>query len=211
MIDIFLHLDVYLNQWAAAWGAWLYLLVFVVIFCETGLVFTPLLPGDSLLFALGALCAVENAVLNLPTVCAVILAAAFLGDTSNYTIGYWLGDRLIRKDLRFFNKNHLKKTHQFFEKHGGRTVIMARFVPIVRTFAPFVAGLGKMTFKKFISFSVFGTALWVATCAFGGYYFGNIPAIKRNFHIVILAIMVISVIPMAIEFLKGSKKQSAKA
>lgn len=206
MIDIILHLDQYLNLWASQLGPWLYVVIFLVIFCETGLVFTPFLPGDSLLFALGAMCAVEDAVLQLPLLCGVILAAAFLGDICNYSIGYWFGDKFVNKNIRFFNKKHLAKTHAFFEKYGGRTVIMARFVPIVRTFAPFVAGLGKMTFKKFISFSVVGTSLWVLICAVGGYYFGNLPTVKSNFHIVIFAIIGISVLPIFIELLRNWRK-----
>lgn len=208
MIDILLHLDQHLNQWAAQLGPWLYVVIFLVIFCETGLVFTPILPGDSLLFALGALCATEGSVLHLPAVCAIILAAAFLGDVSNYSIGFWFGDRLVAKDLRFFNKNHLVKTQEFFIRNGGRTVIMARFVPIVRTFAPFVAGMGKMKFRRFISFSVAGTSLWVAVCALGGYYFGNIPVVKNNFELAVLGIIGVSLLPMVFEVLRAKTTRS---
>lgn len=196
MIDVLLHLDRYLNEWALQMGPWLYVVIFLVIFCETGLVFTPLLPGDSLLFALGALTATPNAALSLPAVCLVILFAAFLGDVSNYSIGFWFGDKLVEKKWRFFNKNHLAKTQAFFVRHGGHTVIIARFVPIVRTFAPFVAGLGKMKFRKFISFSVVGTSMWVVACAFGGYFFGNIPLVKNNFQFVLFGIIGLSLLPM---------------
>jgi membrane-associated protein len=211
MIDILLHLDQYLNQWSAQLGPWLYVVIFLVIFCETGLVFTPFLPGDSLLFALGALCATEGTTLNLPLVCLIIIGAAFLGDISNYTIGFWFGEKLVAKNLRIFNKKHLLKTQDFFARNGGKTVIMARFVPIVRTFAPFVAGLGKMKFKTFISFSVFGTTMWVLICALGGYFFGNIPIVKKNFELAILGIIFVSLLPMIFELLRSRLKSTRRS
>jgi len=177
----------------------------LIIFCETGLVFTPFLPGDSLLFAAGALAALGS--LN-PLILFLLLAvAAILGDTVNYWIGEFIGEKLFdSKKLKFLKREHLDKTHQFYEKHGGKTIIIARFVPIIRTFAPFVAGIGSMTYAKFLSYNFLGGILWVGLFIFGGYYFGNLPFVKSNFSAVILAIVIISVLPGVIEYLRNRKK-----
>lgn len=205
-IDIMLHLDVHLNQMAMYFGPWLYVIMFLVIFCETGLVVTPFLPGDSLLFALGAMTALENSVLNLPVLAVVLIVAGILGDAVNYAIGRYLGPRVFSSEYsRFFNKNHLLKTQAFYEKHGGKTIILARFMPIVRTFAPFVAGMGRMNYSRFAVYNIVGAFVWVLIFLIAGHFFGNIPAVKRNFHIVILAIIVISFLPVAIEFIKARR------
>lgn len=208
LIDLFLHLDEYLSTVIAQYGTWTYALLFVVIFIETGLVVTPFLPGDSLLFAAGSFAALGA--LN-PVVLFVLLAfAAFLGDTVNYWIGHTIGPRAFSGNIRFLKKEYLDRTHEFYEKHGGKTIILARFIPIIRTFAPFVAGVGMMTYWKFITYNIVGGVAWVAIFIFGGYYFGNLPFVKRNFELVIIAIILISLMPPVIEFLKA-KLESAKA
>jgi membrane-associated protein len=210
LLDIFLHLDAHLNQWAAKLGNALYGVLFLIIFCETGLVVTPFLPGDSLLFAAGALTSVEHSVLNLPYLALLLCVAAILGDSVNYSIGYRIGPRVFsRENSRFLNKRHLIRTQEFYARHGGKTIILARFIPIIRTFAPFVAGVGKMNYARFLFFNVTGGIIWVLSFLLGGHYFGNIPVIKRNFHIVIVAIIIISCIPGVIEFLRA-RKQAGK-
>jgi membrane-associated protein len=194
----FLHLDVHLGEIIAEYGATTYIIIFLIIFCETGLVVTPFLPGDSLLFALGSFSALGA--LNLGLVMALLATAAILGDTVNYWIGNKLGERLLARRSRFINPNHIARTHQFFERYGGKTIIIARFVPIVRTFAPFVAGLGAMTYRRFLLFNVSGALLWVAGICLAGYCFGNVPVIKNNFSLVALAIIFISILPGLIEF-----------
>lgn len=205
LLDLFLHLDKHLNEIIISYKSWTYLVLFLIIFCETGLVFTPFLPGDSLLFAAGALAALGS--LN-PLILFLLLAvAAILGDTANYWIGEFIGEKLFdSKKLKFLKREHLDKTHQFYEKHGGKTIIIARFVPIIRTFAPFVAGIGSMTYPKFLSYNFLGGILWVGLFIFGGYYFGNLPFVKSNFSTVILAIVIISVLPGVIEYLRNRKK-----
>jgi len=205
LLDLFLHLDKHLNEIIISYKSWTYLVLFLIIFCETGLVFTPFLPGDSLLFAAGALAALGS--LN-PLILFLLLAvAAILGDTVNYWIGEFIGEKLFdSKKLKFLKREHLDKTHQFYEKHGGKTIIIARFVPIIRTFAPFVAGIGSMTYAKFLSYNFLGGILWVGLFIFGGYYFGNLPFVKSNFSAVILAIVIISVLPGVIEYLRNRKK-----
>jgi len=199
-IELFLHLDKHLNVIIQNYGLWTYLLLFVIIFCETGLVVTPLLPGDSLLFAAGTFAALGS--LKVEWLYVLLSVAAIGGDTVNYWIGHYVGPKVFYKeDVRFLNKKYLDRTHEFYEKHGGKTIILARFIPIIRTFAPFVAGIGKMTYGRFISYNVFGGLAWIAIFLFGGYYFGNIPVVKRNFTLVILAIIFISVLPAVIEFL----------
>ena len=179
LLDIFLHLDVYLNAWAASAGAWLYVGIFIVIFCETGLVVTPFLPGDSLLFACGALAARAGSGINLWVLIPIAFLAAALGDACNYEIGKWLGPKVFsQENNRFLNKNHLLKAHAFYEKYGGKTIILARFIPIIRTFAPFVAGIGKMTYLRFASYNLIGAALWVLLFIVGGYYFADLPIVK---------------------------------
>jgi membrane-associated protein len=195
VIDLFLHLDKHLDKAAQSMGHGLYFLLFAIVFCETGLVVTPFLPGDSLLFALGALAA-TGASVNLPTVIVLLCLAANCGDITNYTLGSKIGPRLFsKKDSWLFNRRHLDEAHAFYERHGAAALIMARFVPIIRTFAPFVAGIGKMNFVRFLLFSVSGGMLWVVLLTMAGYMFGQVPVVKRNFEIVILAIIVISVLP----------------
>ncbi len=198
--DIFLHLDVHLNAWAGTLGPWLYVVLFAVVFCETGLVVTPFLPGDSLLFAAGALASRAGSPINLWVLIPVIFAAAVIGDSVNYEIGKWLGPKVFtRKDSWLLNQNHLHKAHAFYEKYGGKTIILARFIPIIRTFAPFVAGIGKMTYLHFISYNIIGAAMWVLLFVFGGYWFADLPLVQNHFHYVIVAIIVISVLPAVYE------------
>ena len=207
IIHIFLHLDVYLNSLAGTLGPWLYVLLFGIIFCETGLVVTPFLPGDSLLFAAGALASRPDSPINLWVLVPVVFAAAVLGDTVNYEIGKWLGPKVFsRQDSWLLNQNHLCRAHDFYEKYGGKTIILARFIPIIRTFAPFVAGIGKMSYLHFISYNVIGAILWVALFALGGYWFADLPVIKQHFHYVIVGIIVISVLPALYE-IWASKRQ----
>jgi len=197
LINIILHIDTYLNEVVYAYGNLSYLFLFIIVFLETGLVFTPLLPGDSLLFAAGALSAINS--LNIYFLILILWIAAFAGDTINYWIGNLLGQKLSTK----INQNYLNKTHQYYEKYGGATIFIARFIPIVRTFAPFVAGLGKMGYKKFFVFNIAGGFIWVSLFTAFGYFFGNIPQVKENFSIVVVAIILISVIPLFVEFLKS--------
>jgi membrane-associated protein len=203
LIDIFLHLDKNLNQVITQFGQVTYLLLFIIIFCETGLVITPFLPGDSLIFAAGTFAASGS--LNIWILFFLINLAAILGDTVNYWIGHFIGPKVFEKNYRFLKREHLEKTHKFYEKYGGKTIILARFIPIIRTFAPFVAGVGKMTYWKFISYNIAGGILWVSLFTFGGYFFGNIPIIKKNFHIAILAIVFLSVLPAIFEYLRHKK------
>lgn len=194
-VDLFLHLDRHLDAAAHSMGAKLYLLIFVIVFCETGLVVMPFLPGDSLLFALGALAATGTAV-KLPIVIPILCLAANCGDLTNYFLGYRIGPRVFSRESSWLlNRKHLDEAHRFYERHGRKTIILARFIPIIRTFAPFVAGIGKMEFLRFAVFSVGGGILWVVSLSLAGYYFGRIPVVKNNFEIVILAIVVISVLP----------------
>jgi membrane-associated protein len=209
-IDIFLHLDAHLNEWAALMGGWLYVLLFVIVFAETGLVVTPFLPGDSLLFAVGALAATEGSPIDVAAVIALLIVAGILGDATNYAIGYRLGPKVFsREDSWFLNKQHLKKTQAFYEKHGGKTIILARYVPIVRTFAPFVAGIGKMQYRRFAQFNVVGAVSWVTLFTALGYGFGNLPAVKKNFQYVIMGIIVVSVMPMVVEFIRARRGDQA--
>jgi membrane-associated protein len=208
LIELFLHIDEYLAEIISQYGVWTYALLFLIIFLETGLVVTPFLPGDSLLFAAGSFAALG--VLS-PWVLVILLSfAAILGDTVNYWIGHYIGPKAFSGNVRFLKKEYLDKTHAFYEKHGGKTIILARFVPIVRTFAPFVAGVGAMTYKKFILYNVVGGILWVNIFVWLGYFFGNLPFVKKNFEIAILAIIFISVLPMVYEFVK-SKLEARKA
>lgn len=209
--DIFLHLDVHLNAWAGTLGPWLYVVLFAVVFCETGLVVTPFLPGDSLLFAAGALASRAGSPINLWVLIPVIFAAAVIGDSVNYEIGKWLGPKVFtRKDSWLLNQNHLHKAHAFYEKYGGKTIILARFIPIIRTFAPFVAGIGKMTYLHFISYNIIGAAMWVLLFVFGGYWFADLPLVQNHFHYVIVAIIVISVLPAVYEVWAERRKSRKK-
>ncbi|MFZ6026622.1 MAG: DedA family protein [Chloroflexota bacterium] len=207
LIDIFLHLDVYLTQVVTQYRELTYLLLFAVIFMETGLVVTPFLPGDSLLFAAGTLAALEGSPLNIVLLFVLLSAAAIVGDTVNYWIGHYIGPRAFSGKVRFLKKEYMDKTHAFFEKHGGKAIILARFVPIVRTFAPFVAGVGAMTYPKFITYNVVGGLVWVTLFTFAGYFFGNIPVVQHNFEFVIIAIILVSVLPMVYEFIKARMEQ----
>lgn len=205
-----MHLDENLTQLANDFGIWTYLILFLVIFCETGLVVTPFLPGDSMIFVIGALSA--SGELNFPAIVAVLMVAAILGDTCNYHIGKFLGPKVFKKEnVRFLNKEYLLRTHNFYEKHGGKTIIFARFIPIIRTFAPFVAGMGAMSYLKFLSYNIIGGIIWVALFAFGGYYFGDLPVVENNFSIVIMAIIVISIIPAVVTFLKEKSSNRKEA
>jgi membrane-associated protein len=198
LFDIFMHLDKHLGAVIQTYGIWTYLILFLIIFCETGLVVTPILPGDSLLFAAGAFAAIGA--LDAKWLFILLSIAAIAGDTLNYGIGKYLGPKIFRKkEVRFLNREYLDRTHRFYEKHGGKTIIIARFMPIIRTFAPFVAGIGTMSYMRFISYNVVGGIVWIASFVFGGYFFGNIPMVKRNFTLVILAIIFLSVLPGIIE------------
>jgi membrane-associated protein len=202
--DIFFHLDRYLGAWAAACGPWLYAVLFGIVFCETGLVVTPYLPGDSLLFAVGALSAVPGSPIRLELVIPLLALAAILGDAANYSIGHWIGPKVFKKeDSLLFDRRHLMRTHRFYEKHGGKTIVLARFIPIIRTFAPFVAGIGEMSYPRFALYNVTGGVLWTCSFLCGGRYFADLPIVKTRFHYVILAIIVISVIPVAVEFVRA--------
>jgi membrane-associated protein len=203
LIDVFLHIDRHLAEVTRDYGAWTNALLFLIVFCETGLVVTPFLPGDSLLFTAGALASLGT--LNVWMLFVLLSAAAILGDTANYWIGKKIGPRAFDGTVRFLKQEHLRKTEAFYEKHGKKTIILARFVPIVRTFAPFVAGVGSMTYGTFIAYNVIGGVAWVAICVFSGYFFGNIPLVKKNFSLVVLAIIGISVLPLLWEWWKARK------
>ena len=203
-IDFFLHLDQHLSQIISQYGTWTHLILFLIVFCETGLVVTPLLPGDSLLFAAGAFAALGA--LDLWLVIALLILAAVLGDTVNYWIGSYVGPKAFGESRRFLRREYLDRTHAFYERHGGKTIILARFVPIVRTFAPFVAGVGAMSYPKFLTYNVAGAVLWVGLFVLGGYFFGNIPTVRENFTLVILAIIAISVLPMVIETVRARSR-----
>ncbi len=206
LLDLFLHLDQHLNEWTGVLGPWLYLVLFLIVFCETGLVVTPFLPGDSLLFAIGALASIEGSPLSLPLIAFLLVTAAVLGDAANYGIGHYLGPMVFSSDrARLLNRRHLERTHEFYERHGGKTIFLARFVPIVRTFAPFIAGVGRMSYRYFAGYNVSGALAWVLSLLLAGYWFGQIPTVKRNFHIVILAIIAISLMPVVIEFLRARR------
>ncbi len=210
LLDVFLHLDAHLNEWATALGPWLYAVLFLVVFCETGLVVTPFLPGDSLLFAIGALASIEGSPISLPLVMALLIAAAVLGDALNYAIGDILGPQVFQYEGSWLlDPKHLVRTQQFYARHGRKTILLARFVPIVRTFAPFVAGIGRMTYPVFAMWNVSGAIVWVLSLSLAGYFFGEIPIVKENFETVILAIVAISVLPIAVEYLRARAPRSA--
>lgn len=194
------HLDVHLADWSTAMGPWLYVLLFIVVFCETGLVVTPFLPGDSLLFAVGGICALPNQPLDVFLVTPLLFVAAVLGDAVNYAFGYWVGPAVFRRENSLLlNKAHLLRAQAFYERYGGKTIIIARFVPIVRTFAPFVAGIGKMNYGRFLSFNVIGALAWVLLFIPVGYVFANQPVVKKNFHYVIFGIILLSILPAVVE------------
>jgi len=205
LIDLFLHIDKNLALVINQFGVWSYVLLFFTIFMETGFVVTPFLPGDSLLFAAGALTA-SMGVFDIKLLWVLMVGAAFLGDTVNYWIGHFIGPKAFQSKSKFLKKEYLDKAQAFYDKHGGIAIVLARFVPIVRTFAPFVAGIGKMHYTRFLSFNAVGGLLWVSIMLLSGYFFGNIPFIKNNFHYVVVVIILISVVPIAIEWLKSKKK-----
>ena len=212
LIEMVLHLDKHLGELVNYFGLWTYFVLFLIIFCETGLVVTPFLPGDSLLFAIGALSASNQ--FNIVAIVIVLTIAAIIGDTVNYHIGKYIGPKVFHKDnVRFLNKKHLIKTHEFYERHGGKTIIIARFMPIIRTFAPFVAGMGSMSYARFIVYNIVGGVLWVTLLVFAGYFFGNIPIVKKNFTLVIMAIIFISILPGFIAYWneKMSARKAARA
>ncbi|ANS43967.1 DedA family protein [Serratia plymuthica] len=200
VIDFILHIDVHLAELVAQYGMWVYAILFLILFCETGLVVTPFLPGDSLLFVAGALAALPTNDLNVHTMVALMVGAAILGDAVNYTIGRLFGDKLFSNpNSKIFRRSYLDKTHQFYEKHGGKTIILARFVPIVRTFAPFVAGMGKMSYRHFAAYNVIGALVWVLLFTYAGYLFGDLPIVQENLKLLIVAIILVSILPGIIE------------
>ena len=210
LIDIILHLDQHLLTWVNFFGPWIYVMMFLVIFCETGLVVTPFLPGDSLLFALGALAALDDG-LNVYILLASLTIAGIIGDTVNYHIGKYLGVKVFESESRFFKKEYLVETQKFYDRWGAFTIVAARFAPIVRTFAPFVAGIGSMNYKKFLGYNIGGAILWVFTFILAGYFFGNLPVVKKNFHIVIFGVIGVSLLPMDIPWIKSvlAKRKAA--
>jgi len=203
-VDLVLHLDRHLLELAQTYGIWIYAILFLIVFLETGVVVTPFLPGDSLLFVAGAIAAAGE--MNVHGLVLLLIAAAILGDSLNYTIGRYLGPRVFRfEDTRFFKRAYIDRTHAFFERHGGKTIIIARFIPIIRTYAPFVAGIGAMPYGRFLVFNVTGAVLWVLLLTYAGYFFGNLPIVKDNLTVVILGIIVLSILPAIVEFLRGRR------
>jgi membrane-associated protein len=208
-IDIVLHLDRHLIWLIENYENWIYLILFLIIFCETGLVICPFLPGDSLLFVAGAIAA--NGVMDVQFLVILLMLAAFTGDNTNYWIGRYLGPKIFsRTDSRILNRKHLDKTNLFYKKHGGKTIIFARFLPIIRTFAPFVAGIGRMTYTTFMSYSAIGSLFWINSFIFGGYFFGNVPIVKNNLSFFILGIVFISIIPGIIQFVRSWFEKNRK-
>ena len=202
LIDFILHIDQHLIELTQTYGLWIYAILFLIVFCETGLVVTPFLPGDSLLFAAGAVAALGG--MDVHIAAALLLAAAVIGDAVNFAIGKYFGEKLFAKpDSRVFKREYLDKTHAFYEKYGGKTIILARFVPIVRTFAPFVAGMGDMHYGHFIRYNIIGALMWVGLLTYAGYFFGELPVVKNNFGLVVIGIIVVSVLPMAVEIAKA--------
>lgn len=207
MFDFILHIDVHLATMVATYGIWIYAILFLIVFCETGLVVTPFLPGDSLLFVAGTLAATGQ--MNPHTLVALLIVAAILGDAVNYSIGRLFGQRLFSNpQSRIFRQAYLERTHAFYERHGGKTIILARFVPIVRTFAPFVAGMGKMSYRHFALFNVTGGIVWVTAFVYAGYWFGNMPVVKQNLELLILGIIFVSVLPGLIEYWRQRRRKN---
>lgn len=206
LLDVFLHVDDHLHALLEAWGPWTYVLLFAIILCETGLVVMPFLPGDSLLFAAGAMAALYPDDLGIVPLLVLLSIAAILGDTINYFLGRWVGPKAFSLNTWFLKHEHLEKTQAFYDRHGGKTIVLARFVPIVRTFAPFVAGVGKMHYPTFLWFNVAGGILWVVLCTAAGYFFGNIEAVKKNFELVVVGIILVSVLPLAWEWWAAKRR-----
>lgn len=210
-IEVMLHLDVHLADWSQQFGPWMYVILFLIVFAETGLVVTPFLPGDSLLFAAGAIATVENSGLNVHLMAVLLITAGILGDFVNYSIGKTLGPKIFRREQSLlFNKEHLIRTQNFYEKHGAKTIIIARFAPIIRTFAPFVAGIGKMNYSRFVVYNAAGAFLWVVSFLYAGYFFGNLPSVKTNFHIIIFGVIGVSLMPLVIGWLQNHRAKLAK-
>ena len=206
-VDVILHLDQHLLVLVQNYGPWIYGILFLILFCETGLVVTPFLPGDSLLFVAGAIAGAGS--MNVHLLVMLLLAAAVLGDSLNYAVGHYIGPKVFRfDDSWFFKKAYVERTHRFFERHGGKTIVLARFVPIIRTYAPFVAGIGAMDYRRFLLFNVAGAVLWVASLTYAGYFFGNLPAVKNNLSLVILGIIVLSISPGIVELLRHKFKRA---
>lgn len=204
LVDLILHLDQHLLDLVRTYGVWIYAILFLIVFLETGVVVTPFLPGDSLLFVAGAIAAAGE--MNVHGLVLLLIAAAILGDSLNYAIGRYLGPRVFRfEDTRFFKRAYIDRTHAFFERHGGKTIIIARFIPIIRTYAPFVAGIGAMAYRRFLVFNVTGAILWVLLLTYAGYFFGNLPLVKNNLTLVILGIIVLSILPGVFEFLRARR------
>ncbi|WP_312282728.1 MULTISPECIES: DedA family protein [Pseudescherichia] len=212
LIDFILHIDVHLAELVAEYGIWIYAILFLILFCETGLVVTPFLPGDSLLFVAGALSALPSNDLNVHMMVMLMIVAAILGDAVNYTIGRLFGDRLFSNpNSKIFRRSYLDKTHAFYDKHGGKTIILARFVPIVRTFAPFVAGMGHMSYRHFAAYNVIGALLWVLLFTYAGYLFGDLPVVQENLKLMIVAIIVLSILPGVVEIIRHRRAASRQA
>jgi membrane-associated protein len=201
LIDLIVHLDDHLQALVVNYGAWVYLILFLIVFCETGLVVTPFLPGDSLLFVAGAIAAAGG--MNIHLLVVLLIIAAVLGDAVNYSIGHYIGPRVLRdRNSRWLNPKHLERAHEFYERHGGKTIIIARFVPIIRTYAPFVAGAASMPYPRFALYNISGAVLWVVSLGYAGYFFGNIPVIKDNLTLVIITIIILSILPGVVEYLR---------
>lgn len=211
LLDFVLHLDKHLAEIIQDYGAWTYAILFLIIFVETGVVVLPFLPGDSLLFAAGSLAALPGSPLNVWVMMGLLIVAAVLGDTLNYHIGDYLGPRVFRENSRFLKREHLERTQAFYQKHGAKTIILARFIPIIRTFAPFVAGVGTMSYSKFLSYNVVGAVLWVTILTLAGYFFGQMEIVQKNFSLVVLAIIALSVLPAVIEFFKSRRESRVGA
>ncbi|OQV65160.1 hypothetical protein AK51_24215 [Serratia nematodiphila DZ0503SBS1] len=210
IIDFILHIDVHLAELVAQYGMWVYAILFLILFCETGLVVTPFLPGDSLLFVAGALAALPTNDLNVHTMVALMAVAAIIGDAVNYTIGRLFGEKLFSNpNSKIFRRSYLDKTHQFYEKHGGKTIILARFVPIVRTFAPFVAGMGHMSYRHFAAYNVIGALVWVLLFTYAGYLFGDLPVVQENLKLLIVGIIIVSILPGVIEIWRHKRAAAA--
>lgn len=210
LIELIIHLDQTLAMWSQWMGPWLYVVLFLIIFAETGLVVTPFLPGDSLLFAVGALTALPETGLRVELMAPLLMAAALLGDNTNYFFGRWVSKHIATNRLKYVNQKHLDKTKGFYESYGPRAIVIGRFMPIARTFVPFVAGVAQMRYKTYIGYSILGAILWINSFLWAGHYFGNLPAIKSNFHIVIFAVIIVSMLPLVYEFWKA-KRASAQA
>ena len=209
VIDFILHIDVHLAELVAQYGIWVYAILFLILFCETGLVVTPFLPGDSLLFVAGALASLPSNDINVHVMVALMVTAAILGDAVNYTIGRVFGEKLFSNpDSKIFRRSYLEKTHQFYEKHGGKAIVLARFVPIIRTFAPFVAGMGKMSYRHFAAYNVIGALVWVLLFTYAGYLFGNVPIVQNNLKLLIVAIIVVSILPGVFEVWRHRRAQA---